>query len=324
MKLLNWIVFFLTLLVTLMSVAGLFGQFSSWLDMFSHFRIVYLGALLILCGALLLLKNWTFLVFGAVALIFSSFPVLSMYAPMSGAHHAANSSKIRILQINPQADKNHQTNRVIDYALQMDPDILAITELSKEWKDALKARLESYKFQIIEGRFDTGIALFSKLPIENYKVRYYPGVPLEHPQIECRVWHGNQLVTVILAHTTLPKKLVASRDTELRAIAERAKQSDTPVIVFGDLNCGPWSYHFNQLMLNGKLIDTEQGFGPQPSWTTEMIIPLVPIDHVLTSRDFSTCRRCLGPNIGSDHLPVYVELALPGDATENHLFGEDK
>ncbi len=60
----------------------------------------------------------------------------------------------------------------------------------------------------------------------------------------------------------------------------------------------------------GKLSDSEQGFGPQPSWSTELLIPVVPIDHFLVSKDIEVLNRVLGPNIGSDHLPVYVDLLV--------------
>lgn len=306
---LKWTVSALTTAVALMSFAAFFGQIHPSLDMLSHFRLLYIGALSLLCMTLYLLKNRILLLMGLVALAVSSIPVVSMYFPVNKTN-STDAHKIRLLQINPQADKNHQTDKVIDYALQIDPEILAITELSKEWKVALKNKLGSYPYQLIEGRFDTGIAIFSKLPIEEHHVRYYPGVPIEHPQIECRMKIGNQPITVIFAHTTPPKKLVASRNAEMQSIAELASRSNIPVLVFGDLNCGPWSYHFKQLESNGRLTDSEQGFGPQPSWTTEMIFPLVPIDHVLTSKEFATLRRSTGPNIGSDHLPVYVELSL--------------
>jgi endonuclease/exonuclease/phosphatase (EEP) superfamily protein YafD len=66
----------------------------------------------------------------------------------------------------------------------------------------------------------------------------------------------------------------------------------------------------------GKLKDSEQGFGPQPSWSTEMLIPFVPIDHFLVSNDIEVLNRVLGPNLGSDHLPVYVDLLVKSLVTK--------
>ncbi len=91
----------------------------------------------------------------------------------------------------------------------------------------------------------------------------------------------------------------------------------SPKLLIGDLNCGPWSPAFAHLLASG-LRDSEQGFGPQPSWPARKgrvienlsILPLVPIDHVLTSDDVCIINREVGPAMNSDHLPVNVKAAI--------------
>lgn len=78
----------------------------------------------------------------------------------------------------------------------------------------------------------------------------------------------------------------------------------------------PSNYYFARLLDEGRLNDSEQGFGPQQSWSTELLIPVVPIDHFLVSRDIEVTNRALGPNIGSDHLPVYVDLLVKRSVTK--------
>jgi endonuclease/exonuclease/phosphatase (EEP) superfamily protein YafD len=40
-------------------------------------------------------------------------------------------------------------------------------------------------------------------------------------------------------------------------------------------------------------------------------VPGIPIDHVLVTPDLVPLRVERGPDVGSDHFPLFVELALP-------------
>ncbi|NJL72849.1 MAG: hypothetical protein HC888_15485 [Candidatus Competibacteraceae bacterium] len=121
---------------------------------------------------------------------------------------------------------------------------------------------------------------------------------------------GQKPVTIIFAHPVIPKDKFNIRNGELSEIASAAGNAKTPVIVFGDLNCSPWSYYFAKLLEVGRLSDSERGFGFQPTWTTKWPLPCIPIDHCLASNRFYAVERVVGPSIGSDHLPVYVKLGM--------------
>jgi endonuclease/exonuclease/phosphatase (EEP) superfamily protein YafD len=82
------------------------------------------------------------------------------------------------------------------------------------------------------------------------------------------------------------------------------------LILAGDFNVTGWSYWFQNMRDTMKLRDTRQGFGIQPSWPVQLPILLIPIDHVLVSEQFIVLNRRTGKNVGSDHYPVYVELAV--------------
>jgi endonuclease/exonuclease/phosphatase (EEP) superfamily protein YafD len=82
------------------------------------------------------------------------------------------------------------------------------------------------------------------------------------------------------------------------------------VILFGDLNVTPWSPYFADLLKHGGLKDTSQGrglFGSWPSWLPGLRIPL---DHCLTSPAILVADKRLGPKVGSDHLPMMIDLIV--------------
>ncbi len=323
-KILRFTIYFLVALVASLSIASCFGKYHPWLDLLSHFTLLYLWLFLLLLLGLLFLKSYKFAAVTFALLLLSSRPVFSMYCPVVSS--ARNSSgelvlglpqvRIRILQINPQADKNRNISGVIGYIRELQPDVLAVTELSDDWKRALEAEFGDYPYRVIASKYSSGLALFSKLPIVDQEIVYYPGDPVEHPQIRCHLKSSAGAIKCIVAHPTVPKKMVASRNAELLGMGEVAAKSGSPCVVLGDLNCSPWSYHFAHLLEVGKLKDSEQGFGPQPSWSTEMLIPFVPIDHFLVSHDIEVLNRVLGPNLGSDHLPVYVDLLVKSLVTK--------
>lgn len=311
-------------LVTSLSLASCFGQFHPIFDLLSHFRLVYLALLLLLVVGLLHLQCHKVGAITFALFLLMGRPVFSMYCPVvSSSRNSAGQlvlgvpqARIRILQINPQADKNHRISAVISYIRELQPDVFAITELSSEWKTALEKDFSEYPYRVIASKYSSGIALFSKFPVLDQEIVFYPGDPVEHPQIRCRLKTIAGAIKCIIAHPTVPKKMVASRNAELLDIGETVARAGSPCLVLGDLNCSPWSYYFTRVLEVGGLSDSEQGFGPQPSWSTELLIPLVPIDHFLVSRDVVVLNRVVGPNIGSDHLPIYVDLLVRSPVTK--------
>jgi endonuclease/exonuclease/phosphatase family metal-dependent hydrolase len=58
------------------------------------------------------------------------------------------------------------------------------------------------------------------------------------------------------------------------------------------------------------LRDSREGFGLQNSWPAYWPWLSITIDHCLVSRDIRLIDRKVGPDIGSDHYPVLVEVGI--------------
>jgi endonuclease/exonuclease/phosphatase (EEP) superfamily protein YafD len=89
-------------------------------------------------------------------------------------------------------------------------------------------------------------------------------------------------------------------------------------MVLGDLNLSPWSPYFGDLLSSAGLRDSREGFGIQASWPTAVPLLRVPIDHVLYSPEVVINHRQIGPDVGSDHLPVVVDFSLPAASSRLH------
>ena len=82
------------------------------------------------------------------------------------------------------------------------------------------------------------------------------------------------------------------------------------MVLLGDLNCTVWSPYFGRLVRDSGLKDSSRGWGVQPSWPAGNWLLRIPIDHCLHSPEVRVVRRGIGPDVGSDHFPVIVEMQL--------------
>ena len=104
----------------------------------------------------------------------------------------------------------------------------------------------------------------------------------------------------------------AIRNLQLRELARLAAEHAGPTILCGDLNTSGWSPYFQDLLREGELLDTRQGFGLLPSHSTFYVVQMT-LDHILVSKHFRTLRRWVVPCWGSDHDAVAADLAFAPD-----------
>lgn len=207
---------------------------------------------------------------------------------------------------------NPEKIRVRDWLGDRDADVVALLEMDEAWLAALGPLLDHYPHRVIRTREDNfGVALLSKRPFLAAEVVEFGGVPV--PSIVARIeWDGAPL-TIVATHPPPPAgaRLAAARDAALRSLAAFVAAADAPCIVVGDLNATPWSAAFRGLVRTSGLCDTALGRGLQPTWNARLLAPRIPIDHILAPAGTVVLERAVGPDLGSDHLPVTARLSLP-------------
>lgn len=136
------------------------------------------------------------------------------------------------------------------------------------------------------------------------------------PLIETTLRWGGKEVVVLSLSIARPRNRGASafQQVEFDAAAEWSLPQQTKdkreVVVIGDFNTTPWSGRFRKFLKDSNLRNSLRGFGLQPTWHAALPSPLmIAIDHCLHSKSITTINRATGSNIGSDHLPLFVELA---------------
>jgi endonuclease/exonuclease/phosphatase (EEP) superfamily protein YafD len=95
---------------------------------------------------------------------------------------------------------------------------------------------------------------------------------------------------------------------DLRALAAARAGWDDRALLCGDLNTPPWSGPLRRLMQQAHLSDSHRGYGLESSWPTWAWPLRVAIDNCLVSPGLAVVARGTGPDLGSDHFPLTVEL----------------
>lgn len=141
------------------------------------------------------------------------------------------------------------------------------------------------------------------LPRDITEVRL-PGMIPGRGALCVRFGTGPQALLLMILHLALGRR---ARQRQLGAIAEQA-QDYRHVIVMGDFNCRSESDEINGLLRHTHLSEPAHGLHTFPSWR-----PRRNIDHILVSSSIQVRSVNVLNHTMSDHLPISMEIMLPGD-----------
>lgn len=284
--------------------AGLWFVF----ELCSHFRLLYAAFFLLLLVPCLIVRRWKL-----VSIVGAFFLVNVMtIVPLSMGRVSIASPKhsLSIMQANINR-QNMFFDKFVDAVKRENPDVVYILEMHNAWKKPMDEMLDNYPYRHTQPQDDCfGIGVYSRVPLIDAKTIYYGTSGA--PTITCKFGSDNP-ITLIATHSMPPReaRLIDLRNELFGELVKVAEQTKGPLLIAGDLNCTPWSSAFDVFSRDGKLVDSESGFGPQPSWPSGFSpFPVIPIDHFLTTRDVMTRRRYVCKMLeGSDHYPVFIEIA---------------
>lgn len=294
----------------LASLAGHLGALDWRLDLASHFRVHYaLAAAAALALALALRLRWAALAAGLLLALEGA-----QLAPLwCGSRPAAGPPVLRALHFNVLSS-NPRHEEVREWIAASGADLVLVQEVDARWAEAL-ADLPGYEPRLVIPRGDNfGIALLERRGagqvLRVAAEELTPGIPAISAEIEL----GGRPAALLGVHTLPPVRAdyAARRDAQLAAagrwaLAQRA--AGRAPIVLGDLNASPFSAPLRALVAEADLVDSQRGLGLQTSWPAGQALLQIAIDHCLHDGALVAVSRALGPELGSDHLPLLVALA---------------
>ena len=276
--------------------------------LFEHFRFQYIwvGALVVAACAALRMRGW----FDA-ALIATLVNALHVGPDLSRSQRPlpATGTALRVLLLNVHTSSSafDDVSRLI---ADTNADVVGLLEVDERWLTALAPAVAGYPHRIETPREDNfGVALYSRLPMTGASELLGSRLPTVVANMEV----GGGPLGVVLTHPIPPVRAepLARQVSQLGAVASRARSLGPRVIVMGDFNATPWSRPFRDFISASKFCDTRAGFGLQASFPAGSFVLRSPIDHVLVSCALGVRARETARDVGSDHLPVVVDLVVP-------------
>ncbi len=222
-------------------------------------------------------------------------------------------SHISILIFNVLQDNTDYS--IISQIHKLNPDVLCFVETNQRWTAKLKAETkEVYPYEILSPLENTyGMIFFSKFPLEDAQVHFI--VKNDIPSISAKIiLTDGKKIQLYCVHPEPPvpqeNPRSTARDKELLIIGKWAKEQKLPVIVMGDLNDVAWSYTTELFCKVAELLDPRKGRGFFNTFNAKSHILRFPLDHIFCSKEFLVNQIKRLPYAGSDHFPMYIDLAL--------------
>jgi endonuclease/exonuclease/phosphatase family metal-dependent hydrolase len=179
--------------------------------------------------------------------------------------------------------KNSNHAKMIGAAANMPYTHFSVERKGKDWSNG-NALVSRYKFTKV---------IDDKLPYHIEKRNY----------ILAEIIVGRKKITIINTHLAAHDWNTGERLKQVKALCVIIKKRKTPVILLGDLNCGPGFEEFKYLVEHSGL----RPLVKQPTYP--IYEPKMLYDNVLVSKGFKVKNVELLEVELSDHLPIYVELA---------------
>jgi endonuclease/exonuclease/phosphatase (EEP) superfamily protein YafD len=294
-------------------VTGSLGADIWLLDLSSHFPLQYLAVQLMGMALLLKFKPRAYLALGFALVILISLNTAKVYAyywPQTQAAQAKSSaSKLKILQLNVLWS-NQNYSSVDKLLMTTHADIVSLQEVTPTWYKALEHLKGLKRFPYKLKELNSKNVLLSKIPLKSSKIITVSAIEPQNSIFYTEIPLGGKTVSI----TTLHPFITLSSYDENRYIQHFQELDRLPYrpyrVLIGDLNTTPWSMHYSRFLKQMDLKDARAHQGFYPTWNAFKPFFYIPIDHVLVSDQFQPLYQKVGPFIGSDHLPVYMELAL--------------
>jgi endonuclease/exonuclease/phosphatase (EEP) superfamily protein YafD len=200
---------------------------------------------------------------------------------------------------------NQKVDEVQAEIARIDADVVVLIEFGPNKQKIYDALKKQFPYQVkCPNNSDCELGILSKFPLSS------SGIDVG--------WAGPDFVyaslgadfgglTIFGVHTTrFPHP--RAQFTQIRAMAKKLETVVGPHIVVGDMNATPFSRVTQTLATAANLTRLSN----LPTWPAQFGLPQVAIDHIFVSAGIrALTSESIGNNVGSDHFPVFMKLAIP-------------
>ncbi len=295
------------------------GRFSDRLDILSHFTPWLLLGVLVAVAAWALagrrggMTPGIALVGGLSAIVLMGPELL---AKAGQKHGPVDGPTLKVIQFNLWG-RNRDPEATTRWILQEDPDIIVFQEGFARSGGVARALADRYPHRTTcaEPRACSTMILAKRAPVAEGGLQ--AGVSKANLMGAWATFRGSRgSYTVVGAHYTWPVPAGPQQQQTLRLARVLETFPKESLIVTGDFNSTPWSF---SLRRQDRLFGLERRTRALFTWPAGRFsrlrfaapFPILAIDQVYAGSDWKTVAVRRGPELGSDHYPVVVELARP-------------
>ena len=209
--------------------------------------------------------------------------------------------------------RNDDTGKLVAWLKVSDPDVVVATEVSPRRVAQMAEAMVEFPFRMLEPReHPFGMVVYSRYPISGETVTELTGgtPPARVPimlTVDVETPAGLLHVAGLHLFPPMTPQRLAWRNEQLAIAGDVLAEVDAPKLVVGDFNATPWSAGLRAFRSENDL----SGFNTRATWPVWLGFAGIPLDHAFVSRDLRIFGIETGPDIGSDHRPVLIDIA-PG------------
>lgn len=237
----------------------------------------------------------------------------------AAADGAPPDRRLRIVISNVRVE-NRDVGRWLRIVRAEDPDVVVAVEPDSWWDQELRVLEPDYPHHVRQPQDNTyGMVIYSRRPLRDTKINHLVerDVPSIFTSIELP---SGERVRLVVLHPRPPRPDIRQdsdlRDAELVRTGRIAQAFQTPVVIAGDLNDVAWSHTTHLFQRIARVLDPRIGRGVFATYHADHWYLRYPLDHVFLSKHFDLVElRRLG-DVGSDHFPILIDLALRGDGPD--------
>ena len=299
----------LVLLVGLATLLGVLDRVWWVFELADVFRLQYLAVLVVLAVLALALRRPRLAVLAATLALVNIAVLGISLTPTATASGQSAQGSLRLVVANVEVG-NTDFAAVGRLVTQTHPDVFGVTELTPAMARHLARELPQYRARVLETRSDAyGIGIFSRVPLRAAQIVHLPadGGPAT---AVASVRLAGRSVTVVVTHVHTPFA-GSIHVRQLQALAEARPKLGDRLVVCGDFNTPPWSGPLRDFAGDAGLRDLYGGHAWRGySWPTWSSLLRVPLDNCFVSDGVGVKAYRDGPNVGSDHRPLVVDLGV--------------
>jgi vancomycin resistance protein VanJ len=305
----------LTVLLTIATLLAALASLHWFLELFTHFTPWYAVGALMFALTLALLRAWRWAALAFVLAVWNTYPIANLLLQENPTTPTSATNRFTVFHFNANFENINPRTIVSHVRRSKDIDVVVLLETGDSFDAVLADLKDLYPYQIKHLQDSPfGIALASRLPIDHGVISREAS--RFHPHIEAMLKLPGRAAPLVLYAIHAPPPVSGEMadwrngmfDFVARKVATQAAL--TPVVV-GDFNLTPWSPHFQRFIANSGLRDARTPHRIDNTWpvTFNNATLGLAIDHTFANPSLPLVKRVIGPDLGSDHLPVTVTFA---------------